>query len=311
MYLHIYIPIHLYTYLPLFLGCLVIGAAYTANLASFLVAEQFALGSVSSISEAVSSGHRICIGVGGSTNQIKRDHPTADLLYSTSETQIYDNLRTGKCSFAIISQADLDQLSFSKTNNEDCSLAGVPTTTKELSISGGVVVLDDSACSIVIRQTIGLHLFEMASNGFIKDAWQKFYREIQKDGFSCVENSSGTDKQSQRLDEKDMGGIFVVHFGVSLVALVAAARTYFTKQRRERPGPSSMPDPVQKSKSAATVTNITDCMDHSGPGDLRALSYCSAELARVNQVLATAVKHHSALSQKEEREGGGFDPTHI
>jgi hypothetical protein len=278
---------------------LIICAAYTANLASFLVAEQFTVSSVGSISDAVALQNPICIQEGaGHTERINRRYPNANLVYTDDGVDNYGKLRDGKCELAIVTQSDLDRLTRSRAFNADCGIAGVPTSTNtEFYTAGGPVVMDDGACTDLVRQTIGLLLFEMVDDGFLEKAWDRFYFERDGSGFDCrADAMAGTDdSRAQSLDEKDVGGIFLLHFVVSFVALIVAAAGYFKREMWEKP--SSGLKPQNQAPAAINTTPAGGSGDNLSPGALGASS--SSADAHLHQFLAAAVEIHFAKQKLE------------
>lgn len=97
-----------------------------------------------------------------------------------------------------------------------------------LNLPAGFATAVDSAvlCTSLISYVLDLHLSEMERDGFISQAWQNHLQKISQ--HDCTgKGPDFSDQPDSSLSLKDMGGIFLTHAGLSVLAVTMAVFQFF------------------------------------------------------------------------------------
>lgn len=212
----------LFTWSLSFWGMLM-GAAYTANLASFLVVDRSANGiQVTQLSEAVAKKHRLCVLRGGAVNDtIYRNFNTTKpnvVGYDTTEEQL-QAVETGGCDLAITEVYSWEFWERQASVNGNCDLAWIGKAYKF--VPAGFATISDSGtlCTSLITDVINFWMWNLKEEGFIDRAWQTHLDRLAS--ISCEqEDGSGNldSNDSNQLHMGNMGGIFIFHCMLSILA---------------------------------------------------------------------------------------------
>jgi hypothetical protein len=155
--------------------CMLVGSAYTANLASFLVVQNTPKISVESVDEAVREGLSFCVLPGASSQVlVQQRYPSARFVDQfESEDEVYLGVRKGECDLALSSVGTWNRYRGRSDVNGECSLGWIGRVFRFL--SGGFATLSDSGtlCTNLIRDVLTVHLLEMQNDGFVEKALEK------------------------------------------------------------------------------------------------------------------------------------------
>jgi len=217
---------------------LLTASAYTANLASFLVVKNTPGLQVTTLEDAVAYGYKICVWENAAIDKIlTADFRTASLIRQPTE---YDSLRgvaNGDCDIAAVPAGTW------KTRRRDevigeCQLEWIGRKYKE--IPAGFATRRDvgTKCTSLIADVIDIHIRDMIEEGFVDEAWENHLTSLF--GPPSCPATKGDDENALddvRLNMKNMGGIFILHF--SIMGLVLLLTLYQrlsgrTKARNER-----------------------------------------------------------------------------
>jgi len=219
---------------------LLIIAAYTANFASFLVAENDSGVQVKSVSDAVRLGMPICVIRSTAGDKIlSKAFPSARLVRVRDEPDVYLGVKAGMCSFGLSSVGQWEEFEGRRDINGDCDLAWVGRVFRFM--NSGFALKSDSGtlCTSLIRDAINMHLVEMKEDGTLDRLWQKHVQSTADINCDAIEAANTVvaydgDEENQQLDLGDMGGLFIVHFGLTGVAIFMAVIHQCRRKRAER-----------------------------------------------------------------------------
>uniref|UniRef100_A0A7S1BJZ8 Ionotropic glutamate receptor C-terminal domain-containing protein n=1 Tax=Corethron hystrix TaxID=216773 RepID=A0A7S1BJZ8_9STRA len=218
---------------------LIVSAAYTANLASFLIDIRKPHVFHTSFEEALSKNLRFCARKG--TNHqvyIAQKYPDANILPFESENGIYLALNDGRCDVALTQISTFQMFERKAKINGDCSLDS--TYRPIQTVNGGFATVVDSGpsetrsswlCTGLVHYAIDIHLIEMED--FIVEAYNDYLDRgsaqmcHQTNQMKSETNGDG----DMRLSLKSMGGIFYFHYILSAIALAMAGFTQYHKRR--------------------------------------------------------------------------------
>lgn len=215
---------------------LIIGSAYTANLASFLVVQNAPVFRFPSIEQAALARTPMCIQDSSSADRyIRTKYPAANLVRKKSEEEMFMGLNAGECQ-AVITKMSTFQLYERKSNvNIDCSLKWAGRTVQI--VNGGFATAIDTGtlCTSLVSYVLDLHLVQMKADGFIERAWESHLQGITDQTCTNPEAGSGdADGDYVRLGINEMGGIFAFHGILCAVSIAVAAFQYFMTSSLEQ-----------------------------------------------------------------------------
>ena len=214
---------------------LIIGAAYTANLASFLVERRKPSGTIQSVQEAVIAHAPICLQADTALDDyISEKYPAAVLIHRSSQRDVFASLRKDECVVAVVPQNSYDTYSRDEDVNGDCSLSWVGRV--ERFVPSGLTTAVDSGtlCTSLVTHVLDYHLLQIQTDGFLERAWESHLERVgtqncvQEQGVSAETNG---DSETFSLSIQDLAGIFIVHGILSSTALLVGVVKFFMKRR--------------------------------------------------------------------------------
>jgi len=182
---------------------MLIGAAYTANLASLLV-ENALSSEINSIKAAMDAQIPICVHDGSASLTIVATmHPafkTYDKVVKTSTTtQMYDYLRSGKCDILVGTRQEFEILKVQQKYGCNLVQAGPEIHSGSASF---VIKFDPLGCDSVLAYVLNIHLHAMIVDGTMSKYWDGYINGI--DG-TCVNKEKL--QQRRLLDMEESGSI--------------------------------------------------------------------------------------------------------
>ena len=187
-------------------------AAYTANLASFLVVQAKAQPSFTSLDGAVRRNKKICVSKG-----------SADEDWFQARYARYDNLmavqsgpaeraallRDGTCDVATFAKFEYDFLRQTASVNPSCYMQTIGDPFQNM--DAGWMVLNDvqDSCTSLVRDVLGFWFLRMELDGTLEALVRRALMPVE----NCpVESTSGDSEASAgQLTIESMLGIFTVH----------------------------------------------------------------------------------------------------
>lgn len=212
---------------------LILSAAYTANLASFLVVRTTSLVQIKNTNIICSNQLPLCALENSISERFfKSACPSAIIIKKLDVDSIIMSLRSGECSVALTGRSTYDLMERNALNS-DCSLMAIEAVTRKP--SGFAVGADSSKCSYHLFSVLDLYFLEMQIDGFITRTWDKYLLDMENQ--SCVSTSSANSSNNSgnaKLSIKDIEGIFIFHAILSCVALLIAILKYLRQYLRNR-----------------------------------------------------------------------------
>jgi hypothetical protein len=222
---------------------LIVVAAYTANLASFMVTPNVTFYRVSTFEDAIRTNAAICV-QGGALPEllIRKKYPELRLVPQPSELAVMQALRIdpqdGGCDAAAHKLETVRMFQRIKEANPDCKLSTEEKV--QIVIPAGFTTAIDTGpfrCTTLISDVLDYHLTAMVSDGFVDDALKDYLNKVST--IECVAEpprggNSGFDEMFS-LSLEDVGGIFVLHVILSGVSIALACfQFYYYKTGKNR-----------------------------------------------------------------------------
>jgi len=218
---------------------LILSSAYTANLASFLVAQNTPVLLVESVGDAVAANYPLCAVAGAApATEIRNKYPQANLVLVPPENQheIFTKVLSKECTLAVTTMYEWDLAKHDGEINPDCELQWIGRTFKFA--KSGFVTLSDSGklCSNLIRDVLSVHIGEMHDDGTIQGVLDDYSKSRKSN--TCSDDGAAGDSDDgddiQALSMQDLGGLFIVVYVVWFFACMIALISWFFRKRKER-----------------------------------------------------------------------------
>lgn len=219
---------------------LIMVSAYTANLASFLVARQTPNFSIESLSQAVRLDIPVCIQASSNHDEIISEmYPGINLVRKRFEGDVFMGVKNGECRIAVVPVNTYEVYVRTNTINKDCSLKSDKRVITILNAGIATAFDSGSNCTSLIDNVIDLHMTQMKADGFIESAWNNHLSKIGDS--SCLaeeatvteqELKGGGDPENVSLSLEEMAGIFILHAGLSALAMIVSLVRFFIVKRK-------------------------------------------------------------------------------
>eukprot|EP00588_Corethron_pennatum_P029704 CAMPEP_0194313844 /NCGR_PEP_ID=MMETSP0171-20130528/10691_1 /TAXON_ID=218684 /ORGANISM="Corethron pennatum, Strain L29A3" /LENGTH=567 /DNA_ID=CAMNT_0039068977 /DNA_START=114 /DNA_END=1817 /DNA_ORIENTATION=- len=214
-------PARLFTFSVSFWAMLV-AAAYTANLASFLVVKQTPQLQLNSVEDAVRNRVLICVFENTDADEaLKRAYPNAKVIRKVTEAEIFESVLQGDCAVAITTVSSWEFWERDANTNRECNLEWIGR--KFRNVEAGFATRADSGtfCTSLIKDVLNILFLKMKDEGFIEQAWKNHLARIAT--IDCQDrNLRKEDEINATMNLKNMGGIFALHLILSAAAIISA-----------------------------------------------------------------------------------------
>ena len=215
------------TFSTTFIG-LIVGAVYTANLASFLVARRQPSYAIETVKQAVLVRAPICVQAKVNIDDyLSEKYPEAVLVRKPTKEEIFSSLKSGECSVAVVAVAEYEQYSRDINVNGDCSLTWNGRVEQIIPAGFASAVDSGTLCTSLISHVLDLHLVQMRADGFLEREWEAY---LQRTGtqncVKAVDTSAEGNEETFSLGVPDMAGIFIIHVMLSALAVIVAVMHY-------------------------------------------------------------------------------------
>lgn len=212
-------------------------AAYTANLASFLVIEKAAANTlVDTVNDIVKSGKSICVENGAATQKaVQNTYDSAILVKKANDEESLLALGKGECDYAVMPLSNFESSRIKKDINGDCNLKRIGQTFQVE--EAGYATYSDAGvlCTSMVRDVLNVHMQDLHDEGWIEEAWNDYYEQVQDiDDPKCFDDSSSVTKESEEtLDLINVGGIFLFHGALVCFAILLFVGEKFLERRNK------------------------------------------------------------------------------
>merc|ERR1711862_908303 len=200
---------------------LILIAAYTANLASFLVAKNSSKIVINEFDDVLNYGEKICVQRGYSyVERIKSKYPGSDSLMIEfgSQAEMYQALQNGDCLVLLTSMEDWKNRQRDAKYNVNCGMHWVGRRVESVPAS---FAIRTSAyhCTGLLNDVLDFHLIQMSSDGSLQEIWSN-YRDATLDSTCEVSTNTECFKSAQQLSVFNMAGIILFHLAILLFTVV-------------------------------------------------------------------------------------------
>eukprot|EP00539_Tryblionella_compressa_P012379 CAMPEP_0178814232 /NCGR_PEP_ID=MMETSP0746-20121128/186_1 /TAXON_ID=913974 /ORGANISM="Nitzschia punctata, Strain CCMP561" /LENGTH=357 /DNA_ID=CAMNT_0020475131 /DNA_START=166 /DNA_END=1239 /DNA_ORIENTATION=- len=239
---------------------LIMSSAYTANLASFLVAQNTPVLQIETVGQAVASNIPMCVIDGtAAMEEILDVFPQARFVPFSAETpnDIFHGVLNGTCTIAITPLFFWDLAKRNRTVNVGCQLGWIGRTFKF--VKSGFVTRSDSgtSCTNLIRDVLSVHIGEMSDEGVVADIQRDYLRSVQtidcdagNEGNEVSEgDAGGTSELNPKLSLNDLGGLFIITYSVGAASCIAALISWYRNRHVRQ---------TQRKSNTAALNGIND-----------------------------------------------------
>jgi len=219
-------------------------AAYTANLASFLVSRSQPEIAFHTIQEAAVVKIPICLQRGIAIDQyVSAKYPNANLIRKRTGRLVFDALNAGECEVAVVSLMDYENFRRKKEVNENCQLWWAGRV--EQYVPSGLATAVDTGeyCTSLIDHVLDYHLLQMKFDGFFERVMGEFYERIGETNCASdtdidllalgAERRQEDGEDTRSLSLQEMSGIFIVHAALCIVSLLLAVGKFYVVRRKD------------------------------------------------------------------------------
>jgi len=209
---------------------LIILAAYTANLASFLVIRNSPDLVINDIQDVVKNDLRTCVWRSTTSETYMRDrYETAQLVLKDSLEASYLGLDAGDCDIVLTTTGTWETKKSDLVYNKDCRKEWVG---RVVQFNNAGFSLRDSVdlCSSLLRDVISLHLLEMKRDTTYTTIWDTHRRKSATNKCN-TDAAEVVDDDLIELEAMNIGGLFVIH---TIVLILSVGITFFSKHRRNQ-----------------------------------------------------------------------------
>eukprot|EP00521_Asterionellopsis_glacialis_P006377 CAMPEP_0195283808 /NCGR_PEP_ID=MMETSP0707-20130614/2230_1 /TAXON_ID=33640 /ORGANISM="Asterionellopsis glacialis, Strain CCMP134" /LENGTH=540 /DNA_ID=CAMNT_0040343045 /DNA_START=123 /DNA_END=1745 /DNA_ORIENTATION=+ len=207
--------------------CLLIAAAYTANLASFLVTRNQPAIVINDIQDAIKNDMRFCV-LQSSTSEtfLTANYPTARLVRKDSIGDTYLALDTDDCDLVLTTVGTWNLKKRDIVYNEDCQKEWVGRVVEF--VTAGFSIRDSAElCSSLLRDVLNLHMLEMKLDGTFDTIWETHQKLVTTNNCQDLEDAEA-ENDMIKLTVSNVGGIFIVHaFAIVFGILI----TFYSRYR--------------------------------------------------------------------------------
>jgi len=233
------------------LWVLIIGSAYTANLASFLVFREKVEFSVNTLADALRQGIPVCLQRSSVMEDIVTNrYPKMVVVRKETNEEIFEALHrdwydgSEGCGVALTNRGTFEVYQRNETFNGNCTLTTENRVVQNLPAGFATAVDTDIFCTSLVSSVMNLHLTQMTVDGFIRRAWENHLDKISTTTCSAAGSVAGSDSEDElnnfSLSIEEMAGIFMLHLALAAVAVLFAYGEQKSRKRKLRMQPSQI-----------------------------------------------------------------------
>ncbi|KAF5832687.1 hypothetical protein DUNSADRAFT_11368 [Dunaliella salina] len=194
---------------------IVVVAAYTAQLTTFLLIDSRPVDSIDSMDEVTDSGLPVCAvdNIPHVSNFFLNSAPSVPVVSIPTVDQAFSGIRSQECAAALAGKSELELM---VAKNEKCDMRVVGRAQK---VVNGAYPGDTSNCGSFVVHVIGGIVQQIASEGLLDDLWSTYITEPPNCAWGNYQSASKAE-QKNKLELKALGGLFVIHAAFASLALV-------------------------------------------------------------------------------------------
>ena len=249
-------------------------------------------------------------------NQLKRDYPKLNLVSGEGFTDTYHRLNNGECFTLATRASDWQKFQRNADVNDQCQLHWIGRA--ETINSGGAAAMIDigTHCTSLVLHVIDIHIHEMKVDGFIENAWGDYVESISTKRCVSGDASDETGPERNSLNPIDVGGIFLVHGAMCILAILVALMEKRSKKKnncwnktieRKQEGEKQKDESSLAFPPERPTRQITETMSESFHTE-HVVSGLSGDFAAKNNSPASSPKNSkmAAISEMLEETANGL-----
>ena len=176
---------------------MLIGATYTANLASLLVEREIPPTRISDILEGIDRGYTMCTFENSfSDMHIKRKYAQAKRIPKATPEDMYDGVNNGECDILIGAQQSWLGFQTIESYNPNCDLEWVGRQVQPVVSAFATKVDPGVHCTGLINEVFNYYISEMKDNNFFDTEWGNYNEGKSTPNFNC--NAGGKTEDDRR-----------------------------------------------------------------------------------------------------------------
>lgn len=180
---------------------MLIGAAYTANLASLLVERPIPINTVESINDGITRGMSMCTHQNSFSDIfIKSNYGQAKRIPQPNPEDMYNALNDDQCDILIGTTQAWLGFQTQEEYNPDCYLEWVGRTVHQVDAAFTTTVDPGVLCTGLVNEAFNYYLSVLKAEGFFTDKWDEYYALYATPNFSC--NTGGSDDGGGAQDQQ-------------------------------------------------------------------------------------------------------------
>ena len=166
-----------------------VAAAYTANLASFLVNSSQPSFRDITIKDAELLGDKVCARGGAAVDlQLQAKYPKLNIVRGDTFEETYEKLQNGECFMLATRKSDWDNFQRNVETNPDCNLYWIGRP-EQVNAGGLATKVDlNTDCTSLLQAVFDIHMNEMLNDGFVDKVWNDLLEETASN--KCAEKES-------------------------------------------------------------------------------------------------------------------------
>jgi Ligand-gated ion channel len=220
---------------------LIVASSYIANLAGFLVSPRVVVFKASTIDDVRKSKAYVCVQEGGAISKVlATKYPDIHLVPKSPDQAIFEGLRLpraqGGCEAVAHQYNTYEIYEHLREVNEDCAMQSEQKVV-EIVPAGLATAVDTGApyCTSLISHVLDYHLTTMLDDGFLERTWKSHLDRIAT--VDCAANVNGgttvvSNEDTLSLTIQEVGGIFIVHVVLSVLAVLFATFQFYQTRKR-------------------------------------------------------------------------------
>jgi len=219
-------------------------AAYTANLATYLVIQETQTAGFESIAAGIAKGASLCVPKGGVTEALAYDlFPQLEkerVQFTQSSRTSFQHLVEGRCRIALSTKQMYELARRNASLNPNCALGivGGPLSKSQ----GGFMVKADytDKCTILVKHVLHMLFMELEEDGVVQEMYQREVVGKQATRTEVCDTSRSEAATTQSMYLENVAFVFIPHLIVAV--LVAVGRLLLRAwKRRKAQGDASPP----------------------------------------------------------------------
>uniref|UniRef100_A0A7S3QNZ4 Ionotropic glutamate receptor C-terminal domain-containing protein n=1 Tax=Dunaliella tertiolecta TaxID=3047 RepID=A0A7S3QNZ4_DUNTE len=203
---------------------IVLLAAYTAQLTTFLIIELQSISSINNLDDLLRSGKPACAmtGISFVNTFLKNSAPSLPVVPIKNIEEAFPAIRQGRCGAALLGKSEVELMI---AGNEQCDMRMVGSS---LNFLAGAFAADSSNCGLFVLRVADAILQAIREEGMMEEMWEG-YTEVPS---GCLSASGTEEEKDQALSLEAVGGLFIIHAAVAFVAILGFSLQQYQKGKK-------------------------------------------------------------------------------